>query len=110
GIIIPRTTLAAQVIFTDITCGQACTGKATVTAGGGVIPYTYNWSGGAGTTSSVAGLCAGSYDVTVTDSLGCDTVLTGIVIGRTTLAASVQTTQITCGQACTGIASVTASG
>ena len=37
---------------------------------GGTAPYTFNWSSGA-TSSSIAGLTAGNYTVTVTDANGC---------------------------------------
>ena len=52
------------------TCSNAFGGAATVTATAGVAPYTYYWSNGA-TTSSVKGLPAGPFSVTVTDELGC---------------------------------------
>ena len=47
-------------------------GKLTVTGQTGVGPYTYLWSNGE-TTKTITGLTAGSYSVTVTDSLGCST-------------------------------------
>lgn len=43
--------------------------------------YTYLWSNGA-TTSSVTGLCAGSYTVTVTDANGCSKTVTVNVTGE----------------------------
>jgi surface protein len=45
-------------------------GKIFVTGTTGTPPYTYLWSNSA-TTSSITGLTAGSYGVTVTDSDGC---------------------------------------
>jgi hypothetical protein len=44
-------------------------GAIDVTVSGGVAPYTYAWNNG-DTTQDVAGLVAGSYTVTVTDSNG----------------------------------------
>lgn len=50
-----------------------CTnGTATVTASGGVGPYSYLWNNGA-TTQSISGLLLGMYTCTVTDSQGCQT-------------------------------------
>ena len=33
--------------------------------------YTYSWSGGAGTTDTIKGQCAGNYCCTITDNNGC---------------------------------------
>ncbi len=54
----------------NATCPGGSDGSISVTATGGVSPYTYLWSNGA-TTSSVVGLSAGTYMVTATDSHGC---------------------------------------
>ncbi len=62
--------LSAQVSVTttstNVTCYGLCNGKASVVGSGGWAPYTYLWSNGA-TTANVAGLCPGTYTVTVTD-------------------------------------------
>ena len=51
-------------------------GTATVSVtGGGISPYTYLWSN-AGTTSTISGLIAGTYTVTVTDINGCTATAT----------------------------------
>lgn len=55
---------------TNATCGSA-NAQASVTVSGGLAPYTYSWSTGA-TTSSVTGLAAGAYSVTITDDGGCE--------------------------------------
>jgi gliding motility-associated-like protein len=52
-------------------CNGDKTGTATVTATGGTPAYTYAWSPGGQTTSSITGLSTGSYTVLVTDSKGC---------------------------------------
>ncbi|NJM14806.1 MAG: hypothetical protein HC896_05005 [Bacteroidales bacterium] len=52
------------------TCWNSCDAEAIVTVLGGTAPYTYNWSGGAAPNDTVF-LCAGTYNLTVTDSLGC---------------------------------------
>jgi hypothetical protein len=56
-------------IVNDTPC-QSPTGKIYVTGQTGNAPYTYLWSNFE-TTSSITGLTQGSYNVTVTDSLGC---------------------------------------
>lgn len=69
--------ITGTVTPTDVTCNGACNGSATVVAAGGtpgVGGYAYTWNPLPGTgqgTPTAGGLCAGNWDVTVTDSLGC---------------------------------------
>ncbi len=60
---------SASVITTDAACNDS-TGTATVTASGGVGPYTYYWSTGADSLN-LADLPSGQYFVQVTDNNGC---------------------------------------
>ncbi len=65
-------------INVNITSSNASTptsndGEASVTANGGVAPYTYEWSNDS-TTSTITGLGAGVVRVTVTDANGCESV------------------------------------
>ncbi len=55
---------------TNSACNQA-NGGATVTAINGVPPYTFNWSNSQ-TGPSLVNVMAGTYTVTVTDSVYCD--------------------------------------
>ncbi|MES2555472.1 MAG: T9SS type A sorting domain-containing protein [Bacteroidota bacterium] len=59
---------------TNIACFGGNTGAATVNAaGGGISPYTYNWTGtptGDGTTS-ITNLTAATWTCVVTDNIGC---------------------------------------
>lgn len=57
-----------------VACLGACNGELTATFSGGVPPFAYNWSNGSNS-STVVGLCAGNYTVTVTDSRGCANIL-----------------------------------
>jgi hypothetical protein len=66
-----------------VLCFGGNDGSATVTAAGGVAPYTYNWSNGT-TTASNNNLIAGTYTVTVTDDHGC-TATTSVTITEPTL-------------------------
>jgi len=54
----------------NVDCAGESTGSFTVVPGGRDAPYTYLWSTGA-TSSSLSGLPAGDYSVTVTDANGC---------------------------------------
>ncbi len=63
----------AQLEIETLVVQPICTGgsgSVGTTIIGGTAPYTYQWSNGA-TTSSVTGLAAGNYDLTVTDANGC---------------------------------------
>jgi len=68
----------------DIRCHGDSTGTVVVTITGGLAPYIYQWNDPAATldtlttlTDTVRGLPAGTYNVAVTDALGCtdDTVV-----------------------------------
>ncbi|MEI6852431.1 MAG: gliding motility-associated C-terminal domain-containing protein, partial [Bacteroidota bacterium] len=67
---------------TNVFCAGGNNGAATITASGGIVPYSYNWSNGANT-AHISGLTAGSYTVTVTDNNGCVATNT-IIITETT--------------------------
>ncbi len=62
--------ISTVISSTNETFGGATDGTAHVLAYGGVEPYTYNWDNG-GTASTISGLSAGQYIVTVTDASGC---------------------------------------
>ncbi len=62
--------------FTPL-CNGDCTGEATVFATGGTAPYNYQWDNG-DMNQSANNLCAGTYEVTITDDTGC--IVTGEVI------------------------------
>ncbi len=60
-----------------LTLDTTSAGAATVSATGGTMPYSYNWSTDpVQTESTVKGLLAGDYRVTVTDNNGCTDTLT----------------------------------
>jgi hypothetical protein len=58
---------------TNVSCNGGSNGTATVTANGGVGPYTYSWAPMGGTAATATGLVAGTYSVTITDQYGCQT-------------------------------------
>lgn len=74
------------------------TGDATVSSSGGTGPHTYSWSSG-GTGATETNLAAGTYTVTVTDSLGCTAIDSVTITEPTALTASSNTTvdPSTCG-------------
>jgi len=58
---------------TDVLCKGANNGVATVSASGGIPPYTYQWDAGANnqTTSSAINLRAGTYSAVISDAHHC---------------------------------------
>jgi gliding motility-associated-like protein len=56
---------------TDVSCAGGSNGTASFTAAGGTPPYSYAWSPNGSTGTAVNGLTAGSYQVTITDMMGC---------------------------------------
>ena len=65
-----QTTLTVDLSANDISCNGASDGTINAIASGG-SNYTYNWGSGFGTVSSLTGLSAGNYSVTVVDGNGC---------------------------------------
>ena len=90
-------------------CSGSCDGEATVNVTGGITPYSYLWDDGQ-TTQTATGLCAASYNVTVTDSNGCTTIAGATVSGPAPLSSSIDTVINTSCGACDGSAAVSATG
>jgi len=59
-------------IVSSASCTSGCSGGANMNITTGNPPYTYLWSN-ASTTSSVTGLCPGTYSITITEANGCST-------------------------------------
>lgn len=97
--------LASNATIVNASCGGVCDGSVTLNVSGGSGPYTYSWLPGGQTTSSVNGLCAGSYTVTITDNNGCDTTLTFNITEPTLLDVTVSSSNVLCAGACNGTAS-----
>jgi len=91
--------LTANATPTDAACFGSNSGMAVVTPAGGTTPYAYQWTDVAlQQTDTAFTLIAGNYDVTVTDSLGCTTAVTNIIVNepqQLTLATSTHSS--TCG-------------
>ena len=95
---------------TDATTNGGSDGTASVTASGGTPPYTYLWNTGA-TTSSISGLVAGTYSVTVTDAKGCTAECsTTVNEPGCNLSASADGTPVSCNDGSDGTATATPTG
>lgn len=67
-----------NISTTSPICNGFFNGSATANAVQGVSPINYNWSNG-GSGSTINGISAGNYTVSVTDASGCTTVQTASV-------------------------------
>ncbi|MFV8346272.1 T9SS type B sorting domain-containing protein [Flavobacterium sp. ZB4P13] len=102
------TTLTMTSDKTDVKCFGAATGTISITNPSGVAPHTYSITRRLPTAAAkvtqvsngvFTGLIAGTYDVQVTDKLGCTSALTSVVIDELEkLSAKTEmTTVLTCG-------------
>jgi len=84
----------------NVKCFEACDGKATANVNGGIGPYQYKWNDfSIQTTQTAYSLCEGTYQVTVTDDVGCQATASTTLTqpGPMTLDSSVVNTD--CGKA-----------
>jgi gliding motility-associated-like protein len=102
------TALSTIMSSNPASCGGS-NGTATVSVLGGTPGYSYLWSTGA-SAATATGLAAGNYTVTVTDANGCTTTAVATVTTTNNPTASMSYTDVTCFNACNGIATVTPVG
>ena len=101
------------IVETDVSCGGLSDGEIELTILGGTPPYTVDWTGPNAFTSTnedLTGLEAGSYDVTVTDFEGCQTMGTAQVDEIPELQADLVVTPISCNGANDGAIDLTITG
>jgi len=99
----PALLTTKDTIFSP-TCFGTANGSVLVTATGGVMAYTYSWSGGAGTSPNASGLVAGTYTCITSDSHGC----TSTQVANVTQPAEIIPTNTTQGVTCNGLSNGTA--
>lgn len=99
-----------QFSSTTNSCFASCNGVAVVAATG-VAPFTYAWTTlPVQTTDTATALCAGSYNVTVTDSLGCIVTDSVLITEPAQLSITFSKTDATCFGLCNGTAVATNNG
>ncbi|MBV6485583.1 MAG: hypothetical protein KFKLKKLM_02153 [Flavobacteriales bacterium] len=102
--------IVLNAVVVDVNCNGNTTGSITLSPIGGTPGYTYLWSGGLGTGSSVSGLGDGTYSVTITDTVGCTKQETFIITEPTVFSSNPYNVSETCFGACDGVAGIIISG
>lgn len=105
----PAEALTVESLLTDITCNGTATGSIDITTSGGTPPYGFIWSNSA-TTEDLANVVAGTYTLTVTDSLGCTNISSYTLTQPLTLVSTGTETDVACYGASTGSATVATTG
>ena len=103
------TPLVAVCSKSAISCFGGNNSTATMFVSGGTPPYAFLWNTGA-TTSTISGLYAGNYTVTVTDANNCQSSCTLLIDQPDLLTATCTGTNLTCNGGSTGSANISASG
>ncbi len=109
------TPLSVTIGITDASCFGMCDGMMNSIPAGGTGPGTYNYTwtpAVGGNVPLVTNLCAGSYNLSITDGNGCTLDTNGIVVGapQAVVIDNVSTVDETCGGDCDGSLTVNATG
>lgn len=109
--LIQNSALAIPIVKTNETCNNLNNGSASVNASGGTPGYTYLWTPGNLSTSSISNLASGSYTLTVTDNKGCVAIAFTTITEPPTLAANfINQQNVNCFNNSTGSVTVNAVG
>lgn len=107
----PATALTSAVTQTNVSCANGNNGTATVTAAGGVAPYTYTWATTPTKyTTTVTALTAGTRNVIVVDANGCSISKTFTITQPAGFAMNTQYANPSCSNSSNGSIAVTISG
>lgn len=102
-------TLVVNITPTHATCFGYINGSALAIPSGGTPGYTYAWTQG-GTQSLIQGLNAGTYGITITDTLGCKAQNTVVITQPDELITTAQEVQVNCYGGSDGIANTITQG
>ncbi|MEM0998634.1 MAG: T9SS type A sorting domain-containing protein [Bacteroidota bacterium] len=101
--------LSATATGTDISCNGAADGQVNLNLNGGIAPFSYTWNNSA-ITQNLSNLVPGTYNVTVSDSLGCTATASATISQPVALTLSLSATDVSCFAAGDGTVSTTVSG
>ncbi|HIO72867.1 MAG TPA: PKD domain-containing protein, partial [Flavobacteriales bacterium] len=93
-------TVVSATESSAISCGGGADGEALGTVTGGTAPYTYSWDDpSVQSTATATGLSAGTYNVIITDNLGCEGTASATLTDPADIVLSTSTSQASCGSA-----------
>ncbi len=102
---------AVSFTQTPISCFGGTDGSATVNITGGVSPYTYSWNTSpAQSTPTATNLALGTYNVTITNSMGCSSTNPVSITQPTPLALGSIITNVLCSGGSNGSISISPTG
>lgn len=87
---------------TNVSCFGLANGSATITAIGGVSPYTYSWTPSGATTPTSTSLPAGTYSAIVMDAMANTNTITVTISQPQMLNIVMSQTNTTCNGSCDG--------
>jgi gliding motility-associated-like protein len=110
-IVEPELLLVELQGVTNASCFGFCDGSITTLVSGGTAPYTYSWTGSGSLTETATDLCAGVYQLQVTDANGCVAILAANVGQPAEFIATTSVVQdVSCFQGSDGAAQVSDNG
>jgi gliding motility-associated-like protein len=110
AVIAQPSALGPGLTASNPTCNGLCNGTLSSGPLGGTPPYTYLWSPGNATTTSITGLCAGNYTLTLSDANNCSSTTTVTLTNPAVLTCTATTTSADCNNLCNGGIDITPSG
>lgn len=96
-------------VSSQVGCAGGTNGEIMAMGQNGILPYDYAWSGGQ-TTATATGLAAGTYSLTVTDSIGCSTTAVLTLNDPPVMNMTATGTDLTCNGDNSGMVSTSVSG
>ncbi|MFM9052061.1 MAG: hypothetical protein ACKOKF_07060, partial [Bacteroidota bacterium] len=102
--------IPTATVLSNVSCSGGSNGSASVNITQGTNPVAISWFPTGGTANSASNLTAGSYDITVTDALGCTAVTNLIISEPAPLSLSTNISDLLCNGNPTGSITVTPSG
>jgi gliding motility-associated-like protein len=100
--------ITGVTVSDNVTCNGACNGNSDMNVATGFAPYSFLWNDPSGqTTQTATNLCAGTYDVLVTDDNGCFETFTSTITEPPLLTSSITVFgNVSCSGSCDGFAQI----